>query len=135
MAETVWYRHTNGTVHEIVKGSEQHKRMAREMTVVDELSDEIPEPVYAKLSDVEVKRLKGAELPGALKNWRKVKNPTVGTTVIQQAGPSEADIQARIDEAVQAAVTAAVAALVPQNAPDAPAAETTNTTATTAKGK
>lgn len=108
-AETVWFQHTNGTIHEIVKGSEQHKRMAREMTVVDETSDEVPELVYKRLSEQELKRIlsKPEDIPGPLMK-RTPKKSDAPTVVV--AGPSEDDIQARIDTAVKAAVEAALAA-------------------------
>ena len=122
-AEIVWYQHKEqGTLHKMEKGSDIHKRIAREMTQVDETSDEVPELIYSRVSEADLKKLlaKPELLPGALKPWRRqAKTPDAQVVNVVQ-GPSDEEIQARIDDAVQAAVAAALATQTPAVTPEPP---------------
>lgn len=95
--ETVWYRHkTQGTLHEVVKGSDGHKRLAREVTEVDEDSDEVPEPVYERVAGATLAKLQESpeKLPGYFKPRQR-----------KQEGPVDVDalVAARVAEALASA--------------------------------
>lgn len=130
MAETVWYRNvTQGTLHEVEKGSPLEKRLRREQREVYEEGDDEPtfEPAYERVSAADLKHAHAnpASQPGypaavqarvaaaqAEKDRQKQRDEALDNILLTTAGaaPSEDEIQARIDAAVQAAVTAALAA-------------------------
>lgn len=113
-AETLWFRHREGgSLHEVEKGSEAHRRCLSERTVVDEEAGDVPEPVFERISVSEVK--KAHDNPEKVPGFREQvkRGPRRGTTLVVQqaaeaAGPSEDEIQARVDAAAKAAAEAAV---------------------------
>lgn len=124
--DTVWYRHIEqGSLHEAEVGSEAHRRLKSERTVVDEAAGDVPEPVFERVSAGEVK--KAAENPEKVPGYREhvQRAPRRGTVIVQQAasevaaplaGPSEDEIQDRIDEAVGKAIGELVEALQAEKA-------------------
>lgn len=110
--ETVWYRNTEfDTLHEVVKGSDTEKRLRGELRQVGEAEDDV-ERAYERLSDRDLAAAQKdpSKVPGYVKDTHPAL-PAAGTVVVQQGeGPSDEDIQARIDAAVAEAVAKATAA-------------------------
>lgn len=140
--ETVWYRHReNGSLHEAEKGSEAHRRLQSERTVVDEGAGEVPESVFERVSAGEVK--KAADNPEKQPGFHQPvkRGPRRGQVVVEVAagessGPSEDEINDRIAKAAADAAAAAIAKFtedLAQLAPADPSTEPAETPATAPK--
>jgi hypothetical protein len=125
---TVWYENIEqSTLHEVQAKSPLEKRLRREQREIYEDGDNEPtfEPAYRRMSDAEVKKSQAnpESVPGypglfaakrearlAEEARKAARDDAMDAIIVGKAGAasvSEADIQARIESAVAAALEAA----------------------------
>ena len=106
--KTVWFRNVDqDTLHEVVVGSPEYKRLRGEQAG-DADSEKGIYKLYEPVSDSDLRKVKPESLPGYVDPDRRRPGRDQGNGGRQEPvqGPSEDEIQARVDAAVAKALAA-----------------------------